>query len=484
MSGFEKRNNREMKLLVFGTGEYYQRFKKWLVKEDVAALLDNSPEKQNTMIDGIEVLSPEEGVRRRFEAVVIMSFYVKAMKEQLIGLGVEERFIYHFYDLRRLIDIKNIRQDIQYYGISKKELNNRKKAGIALLSTDLALGGTAIALFYMARTLKKLGHSIVFISMMDGPLRERLEEQGISVVIDSNLQLATMRETEWMSDFGLLICNTINYYIFLSERDPCMPVIWWLHDSSFFYDGVDREMLRGIPRENLITVSVGPVPEKAIHEIAPDLSVGQLLYGVEDCVGSKAVLREAHGSRKNGGKKICFVTIGHIEERKGQDILLRAVSLLEEEERQKAVFYLVGQDTSLMAAKLKENARSLPEVIVTGPVGREEIDEVLNRADVIICPSREDPMPTVAAEAMMHGVPCILSDAAGTAAYITEGKNGFVFSSGNVLELEKKIRWCIDNYDSLAEMGKNARKIYEERFSMDIFEKNMSCIMERFADCS
>lgn len=33
---------------------------------------------------------------------------------------------------------------------------------------------------------------------------------------------------------------------------------------------------------------------------------------------------------------------------------------------------------------------------------------------------REDPMPTVVAEAMFYGVPCIVSDAVGTAEYITE----------------------------------------------------------------
>ena len=73
-----------MKFLVFGTGEYYQRYKKWIAKEEVVALLDNSPAKQHTVVDGKEVLPPQEGVRREFDAVIIMSFYVKAMKCQLL----------------------------------------------------------------------------------------------------------------------------------------------------------------------------------------------------------------------------------------------------------------------------------------------------------------------------------------------------------------------------------------------------------------
>lgn len=456
-----------MKLLVFGTGEYYQRFKRWLVKEDVVALIDNSSAKQHTIMDGHKVLPPEEGVMEPFDAVIIMSFYIKAMKKQMIELGVPSEIIYHFYDLRKLIDVRKNRQDIRYYGC------------IALLSTDLALGGTAIALFQMAKVLKKTGYQIIFASMMDGPLRGQMEEMGIPVVIDPNLQLVTMRETEWLSDFRFIICNAVNYYIFLSERDLRIPVVWWLHDSSFFYDGVDKEILRKISTENLSILSVGPVPEKAIHAIMPELPVGQLLYGVEDSVGSRELLQKNKTKKKDTQGNICFVTIGHIEERKGQDILLRAVSLLKKEERRKTIFYLVGQDTSLLAEQVKAEAVSIPEVVIAGPVDREEIETVLNRADVMICPSREDPMPTVTAEAMMHSLPCILSDATGTAAYITEGKDGLCFQSGNAVELAEKIKWCIKNPEQLARMGANARKIYEERFAMDVFEKNVKRVIGR-----
>ena len=85
-----------MRLLVFGTGEYYQRFKKWLAKEAIAALIDNSPVKQHTIMDGHEVLSPQEGLAKEYDAVIIMSFHVKAMKKQLIELGADEENIYHF----------------------------------------------------------------------------------------------------------------------------------------------------------------------------------------------------------------------------------------------------------------------------------------------------------------------------------------------------------------------------------------------------
>lgn len=470
----------KMKLLVFGTGEYYERFKKWIVDEEVVALLDNSPVKQNTVVDGVKVLSPEEGIKRDYEAIVIMSFYIKAMKKQLMELGVLEERIYHFYDLRKLIQIEKNRQPVQYYGISEQELQRDAGKRIGLLSTDMALGGTAIALFYMAKVLKKYGYSIVFASMMDGPLKERLEEQGIPVITDPNLQLATMRETEWLSGFRLILCNAINYFIFLSERDLNIPTIWWLHDSSFFYDGIDKKILRQISREKLTVFSVGPIPEKALRKIVPEWPVERLLYGTEEGAGSKDHVLKSEMRQWETQGKICFVTIGFIEERKGQDILLQAIRLLEPELRKQAVFYLVGQNTSLFAMQIRKEAEQIPEIIITGPVGREEIDRMLRSAHVMICPSREDPMPTVAAEAMSYGVSCIVSDVTGTAEYIVDKQNGLIFKNGDAKMLEQKIKWCINNRDRLEEMGKDARQIYEKFFSMEVFEKNVTEIVGRF----
>lgn len=461
-----------MKFLVFGTGEYYERFKKWIANQEIVALLDNSSEKQHTVIDNVEVLSPREGIKRDFDVIIIMSFYIKAMKKQLMELGVPEEKIYHFYDLRKLISLKENRQQIRYYGITEQELLGNAGETIGLLSTDLALGGTAIALFHMAKALMKLGYSVVFASMMDGPLRKRIEELEIPVVIDANLQLATMRETVWLAGFRLIVCNAINYYIFLSERDVKIPMLWWLHDSAFFYDGVDREVIRKISGENLRVLSVGPVPEKALHQVLPEMPVERFLYGVDDMAGG-AVWKLPH-------EKVCFVTIGFIEERKGQDILLQAVRLLEKEIRRRTDFYLIGGNTSLLAARIREEAEQMPEIILTGPVDRREIDRRLWNADVMVCPSREDPMPTVAAEAMSYGVPCIVSDAAGTAEYIVEEENGLLFESENAEALAEKIRWCVEHLSSLGQMGEGARRTYERIFSMDVFEKNLMEIVRTF----
>lgn len=464
-----------MKFLLFGTGDYYERYKKWFRKEDVLALLDNSPSKQNTMIDEIKVLSPEEGIKLSFDVIVILSFYVKEMRSQLIGLGVPEDKIYHFYDLHKLIDICESGKPIQYYGDAKELIESDIKAEkkILLLSQDLTLGGPAIALFHAAEVLVKNGYRVVYASMLDGPLRNKLQAAGIPVVVDVNLQIETMKDADWTGGFSLIFCNTINYHVFLSERDVGVPVVWWLHDSLFFYDGIDRDMLSSLDLTNLKVCAVGPVPEQAIQRFIPNLTVDKLLYGVTD--------KAAHINRtpKVDSGKVCFVTIGYIEARKGQDILVRAIRSLPDEIRERAVFYFIGQNSSLMARQLMSETAAIPEVVMIGTVNRERIDEFLDVADALICPSREDPMPTVAAEAMMHSVPCIVSDVTGTAAYIQDGIDGFVFAGGDVEELAAKIIWCVGHKTELADIGCRSRKIYENHFSVEVFEEDLMLIVEQ-----
>lgn len=462
-----------MKFLLFGTGDYYERYKKWFHSADVLALLDNSPKKQNTIIDGIQVLSPEEGVKLSFDVIVILSFYVKAMKHQLLELGVSKDRIFHFYDLHQLIYRKEIQKPIQYFGASEElvKANKHTEKKILLLSQDMTLGGPAIALFHVAEILVKHGYKVVYASMMDGPLKEKLLSGNIPVIVDVNLQIETMKDADWVSSFSLVFCSTINFHIFLSERNTDIPVIWWLHDSDFFYDGIKSQILQNINKERLKVCAVGPVPKNAIRRLVPDLPVESLLYGVSDEAEKYARIQTECQHR------ICFVTIGYIEERKGQDILIQAIQALPDDLREQAMFYLVGQNSSMMAQKLQTEIEQMPEIVMTGTVDREKINDILNHADVMICPSREDPMPTVAAEAMMHGVTCIVSDVTGTAEYIQDGIDGFVFHSEDVWELAAKIAWCIEHDSDLYQMSVGARRIYEKYFSMDVFEQSLLEIM-------
>ena len=171
--------------------------------------------------------------------------------------------------------------------------------------------------------------------------------------------------------------------------------------------------------------------------------------------------------------KLIFLTIGYIEWRKGQDLLIDAIEQIPANDLANCEFVFVGQDGSVMANDLKNRTRQNINISFVGTVKREEIHNLLDNANVLLCPSREDPMPTVCAEAMMHSVPCVVSDATGVSEYLIDGYNGLVFHSEDVDALKYKVLWCINHKDELVKIGKNARKVFEKVFSIDVFEKNI-----------
>ena len=456
-----------MKFLLFGTGDYYNRYRIWFDRKDIAALIDNAEEKQGQYIDGIRVIPPKDISRYEYDAVVILSFYVQTMKTQLIDRGVEGNRIYHFFDLHDLIYHPGIRRKINCYGLQ----DCSESVKFLLLSNDLTLGGPALALYHAAQVLIKRGYQVVYGSMLDGPLRKILAGEGIPVIVDENLMIQTMDEAQWVRKYSLIICNTMNFHVFLSERDKRIPVAWWLHDALFFYDGVRQEVMDKLTQDNMAVWSVGPIPERAVKAFRPDFYVEDLIYGVTDQTEEERRSKEYLTDHTE--IKIRFIIIGYIEYRKGQDILLEAIKRLEPDIRQKAEFIFVGQNTSLLAKDLIESAGEISEIMFTGPVDRSKINSLLGRADMLVCPSREDPMPTVAAEAMMHKVPCLVSDTTGTVKYIRDGIDGLIFQSENTGQLKEILERCIQGEFDLVQMGRNARNVYEEYFSMEAFENRL-----------
>lgn len=248
-----------------------------------------------------------------------------------------------------------------------------------------------------------------------------------------------------------------------------MPVVWWLHDSAFFYGGVNADRLCGIPQEHLKIVSVGDVPRKAMHELVPRFEIGELLYGTKD----KESVRQ-----RDFHPEVCFAVIGYVEKRKGQDILVRAVRQLPVHIRESLRVYIIGKDTSAMASDIRQEIKNIPEIIMTGALDTEAFDKMFDRMDVLVCPSREDPMPAAVTEAMRSGIPGIVSDAVGTAGYIRDGVQGWLFGKEDVDELAEKIKWCVEHKDQIEQTGRNARIVYERYFSMEAFEHYLTDLIE------
>ena len=72
-----------MRVVLFGTGKYYSRYKNF-VKDDIVALLDNNKKLQGTVIDKVSVHPPEDIVKLEYDLIIISSMvYIEEIRCQL-----------------------------------------------------------------------------------------------------------------------------------------------------------------------------------------------------------------------------------------------------------------------------------------------------------------------------------------------------------------------------------------------------------------
>jgi glycosyltransferase involved in cell wall biosynthesis len=76
-------------------------------------------------------------------------------------------------------------------------------------------------------------------------------------------------------------------------------------------------------------------------------------------------------------------------------------------------------------------------------------------------------------EAMMCGRPILVNEGTSTANKVLEENCGLVVDANNIEEIKKAIIRLRDTPELCEELGANARKAYEERYSWGIMEKRL-----------
>lgn len=87
-----------------------------------------------------------------------------------------------------------------------------------------------------------------------------------------------------------------------------------------------------------------------------------------------------------------------------------------------------------------------------------------SEADLYVLPSSDEPAAVSILEAFGWSLPVICSTTNGTADYVKEGQNGYVFESGDVESLKKAIIKVIKNKEKLVEMGERSYIIASQEY--------------------
>lgn len=129
--------------------------------------------------------------------------------------------------------------------------------------------------------------------------------------------------------------------------------------------------------------------------------------------------------------------------RKGLPRLLRALPLVLGKVPQ-ARLLVIGNDYGYVKAFARFLARGLPVEFVYG-MPRAELYRTYGRARVFVMPSEIEAIPLVSSEALMAGVPPILSDAGGNPEIVLDGETGFIVPLDDTQLLAERIVQCLSD---------------------------------------
>ncbi len=109
---------------------------------------------------------------------------------------------------------------------------------------------------------------------------------------------------------------------------------------------------------------------------------------------------------------------------KGVDRSLKAVAALPEDIKEKALLYVIGQDSAQPFKRMAKGLRLDRQVFFPG--GRDDIPELLFAADLLLHPAYRENTGTVLLEAMAAGLPQLVSGVCGYSFYINQAQCGVV----------------------------------------------------------
>lgn len=367
------------------------------------------------------------------------------------------------------------RREIQPDDVFK---NSKKRA--LLLCHEFTMTGAPIVLVSAVQVLKSYGFETIVLGPKIEEAAILYQEQGIVVITNpEKLKNSALHGIALCCDF--IMANTmVEADAVESLNQAPVPVLWWLHDAFWGYSLMQGHYIESVGK-NIRIAAVGKHAIAAMHSIRPQFEIEELLYGLSDF--SKEDIKPYDFNTASG--ETLFVTVGSLEQRKGQDILAEAISLLNKEDLAKSRFLFVGRsisqsilDTVLTLSKAYPNRVEYIEFLT-----RDQIKSLMQQCDCVVCSSRDDPMPTFVTEGAMFGKPAIVSEHTGTAGLITNGVNGFVYPNDDPAELARLLQYIIANPEILKGMREEVRSLYNRRFSEQTFQRSFGAILKEMTGC-
>lgn len=464
-----ERRNLQMRYILFGTGKYCQEYVHCLSEDKIICYIDNDKEKQEKLFRGKKVYSVERGLRENYDLIVVMIKDYEQSVQQLVSMGVSDRKIIKYDEIWAFESIPQNMTTQKGEKTIEEWVSNRTGIKIFICSHEFTRTGVPVALMNLAILLKKTNYQVLIGAMRGGALQQELIENGIDFISDLAYQ-GLNKNKECMSQmkgFDAIILGTLALAEVADAFSSIgIPVLWWIHETSQIYYSTR------LPEDarNIYYYGGGKRVIDKFRASYPREEIEELLYYLPD-------LKTERSSYK---KRRTFAMIGYFGERKAQDILMKAIEELPDKIRESSDFYFVGRASDGDKEKIDKFCKQYENAFYIYELDQEELASFYHEIDVLVCPSRDDPMPIVVTQAMQNGIPCLVSSQVGQSCYIKDMGGGLIFPSEDDKELKecliKAVSWTREEWEKYA---RQAREIFDSFFSEEKMRRNLRRIMSK-----
>ncbi|MDH5325922.1 MAG: glycosyltransferase family 4 protein [Gammaproteobacteria bacterium] len=179
-------------------------------------------------------------------------------------------------------------------------------------------------------------------------------------------------------------------------------------------------------------------------------------------------------------QKILFYS-GHMQERKGVDVIIKAIThLVNTKKRSDVHMLLLGNknDEEKRFYPIFENTPAQQHITFGGY--RSDLHKLMASCYLgVIASNGWDSFPRSAIEMGASGLPLLVSNFQGLTETIVEGKTGYTFRTSDHVDLADKIIDLLDNNNVRDQFSQNARERAERQFTLDVQLNNLVEVMRK-----
>lgn len=177
------------------------------------------------------------------------------------------------------------------------------------------------------------------------------------------------------------------------------------------------------------------------------------------------------GLSENRGGDVLFA--GRLSEEKGIGTLLDAWRLV-----QSPIRLRIAGDGP-MADVVRQAAQSDSRIEWLGRLTAQRVSEEMRYASLLVMPSVwYEGLPLTVIEAFATGLPVVASRLGSLEELINDGETGYHFQPGDPSDLAARIEGCRRQTAKMKDLGRNARREYEQRYTADTNYQQLMKIYE------